>query len=127
MHGEVVCLDLTIVVCHGEILYPFEVWGGGIVSRVAQWVAEAGLLLFWVKAGSSVRVSAKGDLEFSDKYSIIALEGLCQVGGAQRETKRTKRRCCLHLPNLSSWRHLFVRKARIVSKGTRRTRRRDKE
>ena len=45
MHGEIVGFDLTIVVTHGEILNPSEVRGDGIVSRVAQRVFEAGLLL----------------------------------------------------------------------------------
>ena len=73
MHGEIVGFDLTIVVTHGEILNPSEVRGDGIVSRVAQRVFEAGLLLGQVESGSSVRVTARGDLELSNQYSIIAL------------------------------------------------------
>ena len=35
MHGEVVGLDLTIVVIHREVLNPSEVRGGWVVSWVA--------------------------------------------------------------------------------------------
>ena len=35
MHGEVVGLDLTIVISHSEVLNPSEVWGRRVVRRVA--------------------------------------------------------------------------------------------
>ena len=127
VHGEVVRLDLTVVGSHGEVLYPPEVGGGGIVSRVAQGVFEAGLLLGEVEPGGGVGVTArKRKSRNSVTGIVIALpcRGSSSSSGRgrrredQKKKKRKKRRCCRLLPNLSSWRRLFVDTERMVSKAT---------
>lgn len=81
MHCKIVCLDLAIIVCHGEIMDPFEVWGDWVISRVAEGFFKAGLLFCYFEAGGGVGVTA-------GKESRIQY-----IASLDREgTKRTKRR-----------------------------------
>lgn len=65
IHGEIVGLDHTVVVCHGDVMDPFEVWGDGVVCRVTEGVFGTGLLFGWFETGGGVGVTARKDLEIS--------------------------------------------------------------
>ena len=65
MHGEVVCLDYTVVVCHGQIVDPSEVRRVWIISRVAKGLIRVRLLFGHIEIGSGVGITTGEELKLS--------------------------------------------------------------